>query len=249
MLTSEQVEFFKDNGYLQVDNFYTQEQIAEYRAALEEARNTQGVHSHQRLQGGPYSKYEQKVNLWRDYPKLRELTLDPRRASLVRQLTGSKEVRLFHDHYLIKPALDSAASSWHQDQVAWPMAGEGPINCWIPFQDVTVHNGAMAYIAGSHKWGVVKYKTSIDDEHIQVEGKTAEETKATPMPMKAGGVLFHHGLTLHYAYPNQSDHPRFAMTIISMPEWITYTGKRHLVTNDLELNVGEKFEHELFPVL
>ena len=74
MLSNEQVQFFKENGYLIVEDFYSREQIAEYRAALEAARHTEGVYSQMRMEGGPYSKYEQKLNLWRDFPKIRELT-------------------------------------------------------------------------------------------------------------------------------------------------------------------------------
>ncbi|MCQ6557210.1 phytanoyl-CoA dioxygenase family protein [Paenibacillus mendelii] len=249
MLTQEQVSFFKENGYLIVDNFYTREQIAEYKAALEETRHAEGEHSFVHNQGGPYSMYEQKVNLWRDFPKIRELTFDPRRAAMVKQLTDATEVRLFHDHYLIKPPMDSRASNWHQDQPAWPISEVGPINCWIPFQDVTIQNGAMAYVAGSHRWGVVKYKANRDDEQIEVEGKSSGETKVVAVPIQAGSFLFHHGLTLHYAYPNKTDQPRYAMTVIYLPDWTTYNGNRHPVTEGLHLTKGQRFNHDMFPVL
>lgn len=249
MLTQDQVQFFEQNGYLLIEDYYTREQIAEYQQALEQSRHSESVLSFVHNQGGPYSMYEQKVNLWRDYPKLRELTFDPNRAAMVQQLLGAKEVRLFHDHYLIKPPSDSRASSWHQDQPVWPMSEKGPVNCWIPFQDVTVHNGAMAYVAGSHQWGTVKFKTERGEEHIEVAGKTAEETKVVPIPMKAGSFLFHHGFTLHFAYPNKSDQPRYAMTVIYLPDWVTYNGKSHPVSDGLGLTIGQPFVHDMFPVL
>jgi ectoine hydroxylase-related dioxygenase (phytanoyl-CoA dioxygenase family) len=248
-LSESQVRFFQEHGYLLIEDFYSKEEIAAYREALQQARESESVLSFVHNQGGPYSMYEQKVNLWRDYPKIRELTFDPRRAAMVRQLTGAAQVRLFHDHYLIKPAKDSRASSWHQDQPVWPMSEFGPVNCWIPFQDVTVHNGAMAYVPGSHRWGTVKFKTDRGADTIEVEGKSPEETKVVPIPMKAGSFLFHSGFTLHYAYPNRSDQPRFAMTVIYLPDWCTYNGRNHPVTDGLNLEVGQPFEHELFPVL
>ena len=47
--------------------------------------------------------------------------------------------------------------------------------------------------------------------------------------------------------PNKSDGMREAFAIIYMPDGTKYDGKKHVVTDPLNLTIGDKLEGEMFP--
>jgi ectoine hydroxylase-related dioxygenase (phytanoyl-CoA dioxygenase family) len=67
--------------------------------------------------------------------------------------------------------------------------------------------------------------------------------------MPAGSCTFHNGLTFHYAGPNTTDRPRRAMITIYMPDGVHFSGADHVVTQDLDLRVGDVLAGERFLVL
>jgi len=67
--------------------------------------------------------------------------------------------------------------------------------------------------------------------------------------LRAGSATFHNGLTFHYAGPNKSDAVREAFAIICMPDGTRYGGERHMITDDLNLQIGQPLERDLFPIL
>ena len=67
------------------------------------------------------------------------------------------------------------------------------------------------------------------------------------VPLKAGDCTFHHGRCAHMATPNFTDDPRVAHIVIFMEPSTTYNGKSHIVTDPLNLTIGELLAGELFP--
>jgi hypothetical protein len=154
-VTEEQVRFYEENGFVQLHNVLTPAEVASLRRALDVA-----IEERKRLQEnwGPrgdegYTKvFLQMVNVWERYAAF-EYVLSPRIGGIARQLTRADQVRLWHDHALIKYPRDSKATAWHQDKVYWPMKESGALSCWMALDDVTVENGCMWFIPGSHKLG------------------------------------------------------------------------------------------------
>jgi hypothetical protein len=146
-LREDQVRFYEENGYIQLLDVLTPEEVVTLRDAMDIA-----AADRKRLQEnwGPrsddgYSKvFLQMVNVWERYPAIEEYTLNPRVAGIARQLTRSPFVRLWHDHALIKYPNDSKATAWHQDKVYWPMHESRALSCWMALDDVTVRKGCMS---------------------------------------------------------------------------------------------------------
>ena len=67
---------------------------------------------------------------------------------------GSREVRLYHDHILVKEPGTRQQTPWHQDQPYWPVKGWQIASVWIALDRIDRSNGAVEFVAGSHKWGV-----------------------------------------------------------------------------------------------
>jgi ectoine hydroxylase-related dioxygenase (phytanoyl-CoA dioxygenase family) len=254
-ITEDQVRFYEENGFIQLHDVLGGEEIQRMRVALDRAIDDVKRHN---LNLGPrtdagYTKvFLQMVNLWERYPVVEEYVHDRRIAEIARRLTRAPYVRLWHDQGLVKFPRDSKATAWHQDTVYWPMNEYGGLSCWMALDDVTVDNGCMWFIPGSHKLGPlepVDLGNATDDSILSVLPPEFRDRKPVSMEMKAGSCTFHNGLTLHYAGPNVSDRLRRAMVTIFIPAGTTYKRHEHLVGDRGNLMPGEEFHGPLFPVL
>ncbi|MFC5701626.1 phytanoyl-CoA dioxygenase family protein [Cohnella faecalis] len=254
-ITQSHIDFYKENGFVQVDNMLTPKELTELRVYLEEAMQSEGDLSLKRDQsGGSYYKVlNQKINLWRDHAGMSAYSFHPRFAQSAMELSGVSGIRFFHDHGLWKMPGDSKATPWHQDTPYWPIqeADAGMMSIWITLDDVNEQNGCMAFVPKSHKLGKLTGIDFLNPQNIfdYVEGGQAEEQKPVIVPLKAGSCTFHNGLTFHYAHANSTDKPRRVLAIIFMPDGITYNGKEHPVTDGNGLKAGEPIAGPRFPLL
>ena len=62
---------------------------------------------------------------------------------------GSREVRLFHDHLLVKEPGTLDRSPWHQDQPYYPIDGAQTISFWIPL-DPVARPSTLEFVTGTH---------------------------------------------------------------------------------------------------
>jgi ectoine hydroxylase-related dioxygenase (phytanoyl-CoA dioxygenase family) len=250
-LTDEQIAFFRENGFVQLDHVLSAEELAALRAAADEVLRRRYDSRVETSAANPeYEKvFVQKVNLWRVHEGIRRYVLNPRLAEIARRLIGTSRIRLWHDHLLTKMPGDSKPSPWHQDRPYWPMNGYDQLSCWMALDDVDERNGCMQFIPGSHLWGELEPVNLVNPQDIFALVPDKPVKPAYIARMKAGSCTFHHGLTFHYASANQTDRPRRAMVTIYMADGTTYNGKPHVVTDGLGLQLGAPLVGELFPVL
>lgn len=85
-LTQEQIQFFRENGYLTLKGVFTEEEMAELREAAEALLNQRLDPRIEISQNDPeYEKiFVQKVNLWRIDERMRKFALHPDWARLPR---------------------------------------------------------------------------------------------------------------------------------------------------------------------
>ncbi len=253
---SEEFDFFQENGYLQIPGFFSKEEIAELGYALDKTVDEK----RERILGGggeaddDYNRvFNQMVNLWVDYEVIRKYSFDARLAEVARKISKCRHLVIYHDHGLIKPGGErSKATNWHQDAPYWPMEQVGALSAWIAVDDVTVDNGCMQFIPGSHKYGRLA-PVALSTEGASVlkdieETDIEVEVEPVVMEMEAGGVTFHHGCTFHYATPNRTSSPRRALAIIYIPDYVNYNG-RFNAGGDQTLKPGKPFGGPSHPIL
>jgi ectoine hydroxylase-related dioxygenase (phytanoyl-CoA dioxygenase family) len=252
-VSKEQIEFYQKNGFVQIDNLLTPEEVAELAGAMEEAMAVKGSNAVSTdTKGGTYYKVlNQKVNVWRDHGVIAKFSLNARIARIAMELSDARGIRLFHDHALWKMPQDSKPTPWHQDFPYWPLNELGALSAWIPVDDVDERNGCMMFIPGSHQIGQL---TGIDlskpsDIFESVKGTKLAKQDAVIVPLKKGSCTFHHGLTFHYAHANITDQPRRVLALIYMPDGTTYNGKNHLCTDGLELELNKPLKGGTFPLI
>ena len=257
-VTPQDVEFYKKTGYIQFPSFFGTQEVRDLREAIDEAI----ARKRERIVGAPRggrgnSDYErvftQLVNLWTDFPAIKPFSFNKDLAESARQLSQAENVRIYHDHAMIKPGGQaSKETNWHQDHPYWPMDPIGALSVWIAVDDVSVKNGCLHFCPGSHKLGPQEpIQLGVEGESIVTKMKQRGHSVADPVAieMSAGGVTFHHGCNFHYAGPNRTGHPRRAFAIIYVPNYVMFTGKVDAAGAQEEMEVGKPWEHPLHPVL
>jgi ectoine hydroxylase-related dioxygenase (phytanoyl-CoA dioxygenase family) len=255
-LSKEQIEFYTENGFLQVNDVLGPEEIKELKGYMEEAMSQEleggnTVHKNRNKPDGYSRVLNHVVNCWRDHAGVARYSSDKRLAGMAKQLTGASSIRLFHDHALWKMPKDSKPTPWHQDFPFWPTDEPGGLSIWIALDDVDENNGCMMFVPKSHKLGelpAAPLNGTIDVFHY-VQDHDIKDVPPVICRMKAGSCTFHNGLTFHYAHANSTDDPRRAFAIIYMPDGTTYNGKKHVITDSLKLEISQPISGSLCPIL
>jgi ectoine hydroxylase-related dioxygenase (phytanoyl-CoA dioxygenase family) len=259
-LTDEQIAAYRRDGFIQLNDVVTGDELQELRDAVAEAVQGEmdlGIMAEQMTEEkkaarGVYSDlFIQKVNLWRRWPKVGKYVKGSKFGNIAARLEGL-DMRVWHDQALFKEPRTGVKTPWHQDAVYWPHAQRAQqTTIWIALKDATIQNGCMSFVGGTHKIGPLPAVNLGNPQDIFAHAPHIKPVKPVTCPLKAGSVTFHNGLTFHYAGPNKSDGMREAFAIIYMPDGTTYDGRGHVVTDPLlpGLKVGERLEGEVFPLV
>ena len=89
---------------------------------------------------------------WARIPEYRSFIFESPAGAVVAQLTGSAQVRIFHEHVVLKEAGNAVETPWHQDQPYYCVNGVQTCSLWMALDRVG-RDIAVEYVAGSHQWG------------------------------------------------------------------------------------------------
>lgn len=218
-LSTEQIAEFDTRGYIRLDGITELAEIGEIRAKMEQllaskAGKQEGAFFDMLAPSGETAamKLVQIKNASYYAPSLLKTQFARNAGALARQVLGPK-AKLWFDMLILKPAGSTTDTPWHQDEAFCdPKFEHQEITFWMPLQDVTVQNGCMSFIPGSHKGSVLNHHSPGGDPTVHALeccGEFAAE-QAVPCPIVRGGCSAHTGRILHKAGPNNSDQPRFA---------------------------------------
>ena len=190
-LTEEQVKFFKTNGYLAVDSFFTPDEARAMQLEIERFKRT-GLVRNVATEGDGKTTSSEKKNLqlcpmFDKSDIFKALPFDQRVIDAIGKLIGNP-FRLHLDQVFLKPAGDGVGTAWHQDnayfQLDDPMTGTA---MWIAVHDATRANGTMKLIPGVFNEKLEHSRDPNSDHHIRC---FPDESKAVLCELKAGGVIF-----------------------------------------------------------
>jgi phytanoyl-CoA hydroxylase len=241
-LTTEQIERYRENGFLVIENWLDTQELEQWRACTEEAvqerlasldRDTPGFFQSLTNQDNPDAYYAQVftqcLKLAETHAGMRELMFDPRLGEMAGTLAGVDGIRIWHDQALFKPPFGNP-TGWHLDNPYWSFSSRQSLSIWVALDEATLGNGCMWYIPGSHKdarfenAGIGQNMADLFKHYPQWR---QIEPAACPCP--AGSAVFHSGLTAHGAGANMTNKPRRAMTCAYMPDGSTFNGQRNIL--------------------
>ena len=258
-VTSEQIERYRRDGFLVIDNFLTPSELAEWQSAVEEAVEERdgvkipGTNLKTGYDDGInkdteyYANvFDQLINLWQTNSRVRKLMLSPELGKVASLLSGANGIRIWHDQALFKRPWANP-TALHLDVPFWSFSAPDAISIWVALDDATYTNGCLYFLPGTHK------KTDYRDIGITKNMKAIftiypelASVEAVAVPMRAGSVSFHNGLCIHGAGPNMTPRPRRAMTCAYMPEGATFNGQKNVLPDDYlnTLSVGDPLDRD-----
>jgi ectoine hydroxylase-related dioxygenase (phytanoyl-CoA dioxygenase family) len=221
-LDRSQVAQYEEHGFLVVENVLTEEELDALRRRTEDIAEGRLEHfPDENIQLEPNarwvrnSKTVRKLDSCAENDALylahakKENTLD-----LVEALIG-KNIKLFGSQLFMKPP-GGVEKPYHQDSAYFTIEPMSLVTCWTALDDVTVENGCMWVIPGSHRQGAIDHSQQWmigDRKDKQVPQSAFDRTAETPITIPAGGCSFHHSLLLHSSRPNRTPHPRRGLAI------------------------------------
>jgi len=210
--------------------------------------------------GDPGRFFEDFCN-WQRIPEYEEFVRQSPAAALAGELMGSRHVRLFHDHLLVKEPGTRQATPWHQDQPYYNVEGSQNCSMWMPVDPVD-RESTVEFVAGSHLGPWLMPRTFMDSEAKWFpEGSLAdlpdiEADRASfeilAWELEPGDAVFFHMLTLHAA--GGATRKRRAFSIRFLGDDMTHAPRPWKTSPEFpglvdELPAGAPLEHEFFPLL
>lgn len=217
--SKDEIEFFKENGFLAVERLTSDEEIAWLRQIYEHIFDPANAGQ----PGGPVDRSGVQVPEARgklkqsffpeiQFPEILQSTFVKNARKYAAALLDIDASRLTSWGHMIQKAPGGRAAAWHQDHAYWqPEFDYYALGVWMPMHDVSIEMGAMQFIPGSHKLGLLRHRQEDDPaENVLTVDEDVDFSKAVACPLKMGGATFHHSETLHYTAPNTTDRPRLA---------------------------------------
>ncbi len=211
MLTEEQVDFYRENGYLVVENVLRSDELEEAHAIVddfvEQSRLVSEQSGHFDLEPGhtPENPKVRRLSAPASYhPFFDGLMRDSRILDLLTPLIGSA-IRAQGDKLNMKPADGGSPVEWHQDFAHYPHTNDDLCAVGIALDDATEENGCMMVVPDSHRGPILDHhQDGYFIGAISPERDEIDLSSAVPLAMKVGSLSIHHSRTLHGSALNRS---------------------------------------------
>lgn len=213
MLTQEQLDFYNENGYIGVEAVLTDDEVNALRRVTDEfVEKSREVTEHTDifdLEPG-HTAANPRVRRIKNpglYHTVYDETLrHPKILDIVAQLIGPGIRYNGHKLNMKYPAFGSPVE-WHQDWAFYPHTNDELLAVGVVIDDMTVENGALMILPGSHKGPTLNHH-----QNGAFVGAVTEPdftpVGAVPVELKSGGITIHHVRALHGSAPNTSEKPR-----------------------------------------
>ena len=200
---------------------------------------------------------------WQRIEEFGHFAVESKAADIAGALMGSQEVRLYHDHMLVKEPGTRQETPWHQDQPYYNVDGFMNCSMWMPVDPVS-QESTLEFLAGSHLLGWRMPRSFMDNQAKWFpEGSLEElpdiEADRSAFDIKGwalepGDVVFFHMLTLHHAYGVPGRGRRRAFSLRFLGDDMVHAPRPWRTSPNFDgLNVqippGAPMDHELFPVI
>lgn len=149
-----------------------------------------------------------------------------------------KNYRLLGGAFVVKPANGKGILQPHQD---WNIVDEAltrSFNVWIPLTDVTIENGAVFVLPGSHAKTGTYRGPGIPSLFKNIETQVWQNLQ--PLPMQAGEALFYDHALLHGSPVNTTNKARLGIVCGVIPAG---AGMQLCFAKDNSISIYKADEH------
>ncbi len=216
-LTDEQVEKYKQDGFVSPVRVISEHAAVALRHKIEAFEAAQGkpIHGTQRT----------KCSLL--FPWVYDLFTSAAVLDAVEDLIGPN---LLHYQCAVwsKEPDSGAYVSWHQDCTYYGMDPLELVSAWVALSPATAETGCMQAAPGSHKFGELPVDNSeLSDDNLLSSGMRAiyeiDESKLVSMELQPGEMSLHHVGLVHSSAPNHGTDRRIGLSGGYVPPHVRQT--------------------------
>lgn len=243
---------FERDGAVKLDAIIDDQWIARLLGAVERAES---------LPGGVWYK----IYVWRVDPDFRAYCFESPVPGIAAQFLETDKVNLLYDQLLVKPP-EAEPTPWHNDLPYWPLAGTSVMSVWLALSPVSLANGGLEFIRGSHKWD--KRYQPFDSDSQGVTFETPDRNpECVPMPdfeaqrdeldlvsfdLEPGDAIAFHSLAVHSGRGLAPDaRPRMGYSLRFTGPDVRYrlapSLNKHVLNPDL--SPGDPLDSDQYPVV
>ena len=206
-LTTEQLDHYKNKGYISPVNALTSSEANEIREEKEKIEKD-------------WPKALEGIN--RNYihlisPLFNKVCLNKKILDAVESIIG-KNILICGTTLFIKDPNEKGFVSFHQDAKYIGLEPYNWVTVWLSVTDVNEKNGCMRMLPGSHKEILKVHEQNFDENNLLTRGQTIKNVpleKTDPIILKAGQVSLHHPKIVHGSGLNYSNDRRIGFVIQS----------------------------------
>nr|CAD7602955.1 unnamed protein product [Timema genevievae] len=217
-LSKEQVEFYKENGFVKFGDVFTNEEFdrfdKEYTYLFENKLNTFGNELESKWLGKEMDELAKNKpttvksihNLQFHSGVFNDVVNNKNLLDALEDVMDTPNILLHHTKAHLKPPEKGAPYLMHQDYHYFPFKKHSMVAVFIHMDDTTPENGGLAVYPGSHKLGPLQEKKYIEQDEAfhWIDNEKYPLSKATPVSAKRGEVVIFSYLLIHGSYANSS---------------------------------------------
>ena len=215
MISDREVAFYRENGYVLIEDVLDRNTMARMKEVIAElVAKARGIAQHDNVYDLEPSHTPQAPRVRRIkkphavHPVFWEFAKSSPLLDVCRRLLGPN-IRLHGSKLNMKDPKYGSPVEWHQDWAFYPHTNDDLLAIGVMLDDVGMENGPLLVLPGTHRGPV--YNHHADGHFCGAIDPTAVSLpydKAVPITGKAGSASFHHVRLVHGSAQNTSNKPR-----------------------------------------
>ena len=213
-LPQQEIERYQTEGYAVAKTFFSEREIQAMRAELERFKR-EGMLRNVATDGdgATHSTKVENLQICPIGPRsdfYRALPFHPRLKEAVGSLIG-RPFAFRLDQIFLKPGGRGAGTGWHQDNAYFKITDPSKgVGVWTAIHAATIANGTLHIVPGSHRQAIPHSRDPNSDHHIHC---IVDESRAVPVELPAGGVVFFNFGIAHSTRINTTDSERAGLAL------------------------------------
>ena len=220
MLSREQIERYRYDGYLFPFPALSREELAECNAGLARYEVWLG------------KRINESDRRWRSaayvfLPWLDALVRHERILDVVEDLIGP-DILVYTATFFIKEARSPTFAAWHQDATYFGLDPHEHVTAWVALSDANAEAGCMEVVSSRGAPRQMRHAALGLQHSINGGGQAIVDpidgAAAALMELPAGSFSLHHTLCRHRSAPNRANHRRVGLGISYIPAHCRLSG-------------------------
>ena len=254
------IDAFTRDGAICVRNLLHHGWVDRMRRAIDRLEHEPGPFRERYNPQDPGDFISEKF-LWTFDDDFRAVAFDSPAAETACRLMRATRVSIFYDHLMVKDPGAVSPTPWHQDLNYWPVEGTQVCSVWIAFDHVNRANGAMEFVAGSHRRGnryqpfdfrATDAVETDEFEPLPDVNARRDDFSIVTWDLEPGDAVIFSALTLHGAAGNTTgSRRRRALSIRYAGDDARFVQRKKMIRllRDPGLRAGDRLDCDLFPVV